>query len=115
MTAMKEIHKIHLLKVSMEIFEQIGTPEQLKAQIGATGIFIDYFGNLKNPGIQFKFPRVNGINCCQIILNNGRGLYALRLLDSRRNSVKNLFIFNDIHCENICSIFETNTGLSLSH
>jgi hypothetical protein len=114
LTAMKEIHKIRLLKISMEIFGRIGTPEQLKAKIGATGIFIDYFDKLKHPGIQFNFPCTNDINCCQIILNNGSGLYFAKFFASRKRGVSNFIIRTDIPAEDICNVFCEITGLSLS-
>jgi hypothetical protein len=47
---MKHTDNTRLVKVKSRIFESIGTPEKLKAEIGATGIFYDYFifGKLAN-------------------------------------------------------------------
>ncbi len=109
---MKKVDKIRLLDVSMKIFEIIGTPEQLKAKIGAAGIFIDYFQN-KHPGIQFNFPSSHNINCCQIILNNGSNLYFMNFFTSRKCKVNNI-IRTNIPAEEIANIFEEITGLSLN-
>jgi hypothetical protein len=96
------------------ILQLIGSPNKLKMIIRAKDFFKSYFGEEKHPGIQFKFPRTNKLNCCQITLDVGKDLYSIEFFDIRKLDIASHSIYSDIFCEDLIKIFEEKTGLYLS-
>lgn len=104
----------YLDEVVLGIFQLIGNPNRLKAMIGANSFTKQYFDGSNHPGIQFKFPRCNGINCCQLTLDIGQDLYQLKFFNIRNMNVVEHSIYPDLFVENVRQTFEQKTGLYLT-
>jgi hypothetical protein len=104
----------YLDEVVNGILELIGSPNKLKIVIGAKDFFKSYFGEDKHPSIQFKFPRTNRLNCCQITLDVGKDLYSIEFFDIRKLGIASHHVHSDIFCEDLVRIFQEKTGLYLS-
>lgn len=101
-------------EVVVGIFHLIGSYQKLKMMLGAHSFVKGYFYDINRPGLQFKFPRSNQINCCQIVLNYQTDEYCLAFMD-----VKDLHItfrgnYQNLPLANVRSVFEETTGLYLS-
>jgi hypothetical protein len=94
------------------IFDLIGSPKKLNLMIGAHSFFKGHFNN--NPGIQFKFPVSNKINCCQLTLDTESDLYHIKFMQILDLKVIDRGTHADVYVENVRDIFERSTGLYLS-
>jgi hypothetical protein len=68
-------------EVVVSFFRLIGNHRKLKLMLGAHSFIKGYFYNPDRPGVKFKFPQSNQINCCQIVLNRQTDEYCLLFLD----------------------------------
>jgi hypothetical protein len=100
-------------EIIIGIFDLIGSPQKLKMMIGAHTFFKGHFDN-DNPGIQFKFPTSNKINCCQLTLDTEADLYNIKFMQISGLKVTDRGIHTDVYVENVRDIFESSTGLYLS-
>jgi hypothetical protein len=96
------------------IFQLIGSSKKLKTMIGANSFVKGHFNDADRPGIQFKFPRSNQINCCQIVLNLQTDEYCLLFLDIRNLQFVERGNYQNLPLANVRSVFEEATGLRLS-
>jgi hypothetical protein len=94
------------------IFDLIGSTNKLNMMIGAHSFCKGHFNN--NPGIQFKFPKSNKINCCQLTLNTESDLYHIKFMQILGFKVTDRGTYADVYVENVRDIFESSTGLYLS-
>jgi hypothetical protein len=104
----------YLDEIVSGIFKLISTPNRLKAMIGANSFTKGYFDGSNHPGLQFKFPRRNGINCCQLTLDIGQDLYQLKFLNISNLKVIEHSTCNDLFVEDVRQTFEQKTGLYLT-
>jgi hypothetical protein len=104
----------YLDEVIIGIFQLIGSPKKLSIMLGAHSFTKGYFGNPKYPGLQFKFPRSNYINCFQIVLNDRTDEYCLKFMDIKPFKTTERGEYQNLPIENIQSVFEEKTGLYLS-
>ena len=104
----------YLDEVVIGIFRLIGNHQKLKVMLGAHSFVKGYFYDADRPGIQFKFPRSNQINCCQIVLNLQTDEYCLLFLDIKNLQFVERGNYQNLPLENVRSVFEEATGLYLS-
>ena len=104
----------YLDEVVIGIFRLIGNHQKLKVMLGAHSFVKGYFYNTDRPGIQFKFPRSNQINCCQIVLNLQTDEYCLLFLDIKDLHFVERGNYQNLPLANVRSVFEEATGLYLS-
>ena len=104
----------YLDEVVLSIFQLMGSPNKLKAMLGATTFTKGYFDNDNHPGIQFKFPRRNGINCCQLTIDIGLDLYRLKFFNMKGVDTTEVSVHPNLFVENVRQVFEQETGLYLS-
>jgi hypothetical protein len=109
----QQIDNDGLKEIVTGIYQLIGSQGKLKAMIGAHSFFHSRFDN-DNPGIQFKFPTSNKINCCQLTLDIGTDLYNIKFMQIIGLKVTDRGTHTDVYVENVRDIFETSTGLYLS-
>lgn len=100
-------------EIVLGIFDLIGSPNKLKMMLGAHSFVKGCFDN-DNPGIQFKFPTANKINCCQLTLDMQSDLYHVKFMQITGLKVTCRGIYADVYVENVRDIFESSTGLYLS-
>jgi hypothetical protein len=93
------------------IFDLIGSTNKLNMMIGAHSFCKGHFDN---PGIQFKFPTSNKINCCQLTLDINSDLYHIKFMQIVDFKVTDRGTHADVYVENVREIFESSTGLYLS-
>jgi hypothetical protein len=101
-------------EVVVSIFRLIGNHRKLKVMLGAHSFVKGYFNDTDRPGLQFKFPRSNQINCCQIVLNRQTDEYCLTFMDIKDWQVIERGEYQDLPLTNVRSVFEEVTGLYLS-
>jgi hypothetical protein len=101
-------------EVVASIFRLIGNHRKLKVMLGASSFVKGYFYDTDRPGIQFKFPRSNQINCCQIVLNRQTDEYCLVFLDVKDSQFFERGNYQNLPLANVRSVFEEVTGLYLS-
>ena len=111
---MNEQNSEYLDEVVLNIFQLIGSPNKLKMMLGAKHFVKGYFDQDNYPGIQFKFPRSNGINCCQLTLDIGSDLYCLKFFNIKGLNSTEVSTYPDLFVENVRQTFEQQTGLYLS-
>jgi hypothetical protein len=99
-------------EIVLGIFDLIGSPKKLKAMIGGHTFVKGRFDN-DNPGIQFKFPTSNEINCCQLTLDVNSDLYNIKFMQNAGLKVTDRGTFEGVCVENVRDIFESSTGLYL--
>ena len=100
--------------VVVSIFRLIGNHQKLKVMLGAHSFVKGYFYDTDRPGIQFKFPQSNQINCCQLVLNRQTDEYCLLFLDIKDLQFVERGNYQNLPLENVRSVFEETTGLYLS-
>jgi hypothetical protein len=101
-------------EVVVSIFRLIGNHRKLKVMLGAHSFVKGYFYDTERPGVQFKFPRSNQINCCQIVLNRQTDEYCLLFLDIKYLQFIERGNYQNLPLANVRSVFEEATGLYLS-
>ena len=101
-------------EVVVSIFRLIGNHQKLKVMLGAHSFVKGYFYDTDRPGIQFKFPRSNQINCCQLVLNRQTDEYCLLFLDIKDLQFFERGNYQNLPLANVRSVFEETTGLYLS-
>jgi hypothetical protein len=101
-------------EVVISIFRLIGNHRKLKVMLGAHSFVKGYFYDPDRPGLQFKFPRSNQINCCQIVLNRQTDEYCLIFMDIKDWQTTIRSEYQDLPLANVRSVFEEATGLYLS-
>jgi hypothetical protein len=101
-------------EVVISIFQSIGNYRKLKVMLGAHSFIKGYFYDPDRPGVQFKFPRSNQINCCQIVLNRQTDEYCLLFLDIKDLQSALRGNYQNLPLTNVRSVFEEATGLYLS-
>ena len=104
----------NLDEVVIGIFHLIGSYQMLKMMLGAHSFVKGYFYDIDRPGLQFKFPRSNRINCCQIVLNRQTDEYCLIFIDAKDWRITVRGEYQDLPLANVRSVFEKTTGLYLS-
>ena len=104
----------YLDEVVVGIFRLIDSHKKLNAMFGAHNFVKGYFYDTDRPGIQFKFPRSNKINCCQIVLNLQTDEYCLLFLDIKDLQFVERGNYQNLPLANVRSVFEEATGLYLS-
>ena len=104
----------NLAEVVIGISQLIGSHKKLEMMIGAHSFVKGHFYDLDRPGIQFKFPRSNEVNCCQIVLNYQTDEYCLLFLDIRGLQFVERGNYQNLPLANVRSVFEETTGLYLS-
>ena len=104
----------YLDEVVIGIFRLIGSHQKLKVMLGAHSFVKGYFYDADRPGVQFKFPQSNQINCCQIVLNRQTDEYCLLLLDVKGLQSALRGNYQNLPLANVRSVFEETTGLYLS-
>ena len=111
---MNEQDSEYLDEVVSNIFQLIGSPNKLKIMLGAKNFVKSYFDRDNHPGIQFKFPRRSGINCCQLTLDIGLDLYRLKFFNIKGIDTIEVSTHPDLFVDNVRQTFEQQTGLYLS-
>ena len=116
---MNEQNSEYLDKVVLNIFQLIGSPNKLKIMLGAKHFvkgYFDrgYFDQDNHPGIQFKFLRSNGINCCQFTLDIGSDLYCLKFFNIKGLNSTEVSTYPNLFIDSVRQTFEQETGLYLS-
>ncbi len=96
----------NLDEVAIGIFQLIGSYKKLEMMIGAHSFVKGHFYDSDRPGIQFKFPRSNQINCCQIVLNRQTDEYCLLFLDVKGFNFVERGNYQNLPLENVCRVFE---------
>lgn len=104
----------NLDEVVVGIFCLIGSYQKLKMMLGAHSFVKGHFNDTDRPGLQFKFPRSNQINCCQIVLNHQTDEYCLIFMDVKDWQVIVRSEYQDLPLANVRRVFEETTGLYLS-
>jgi hypothetical protein len=104
----------YLDEVVLNIFQLMGNPNKLKVMLGATTFIKGYFERDNHPGIQFKFPRRNGINCCQLTLDIDLDLYRLKFFNIKGINTSEVSVHSELFVESVRQVFEQETGLYLS-
>lgn len=101
-------------EVVIGISRLIGSYQKLKMMLGAHSFIKCHFNDLSRPGLQFKFPRSNQINCCQIVLNLQTDEYCLTFMDIKDWNVTLRGDYQNLPLSNVRSVFEEATGIYLS-
>jgi hypothetical protein len=109
----QQIDNDRLKEIVTGIYQLIGSQRKLNLMIGAHSFFHSHFDN-DNPGIQFKFPTSNKINCCQLTLDTEADLYHIKFMQILSLKVTDRSTYADVYVQDVRDIFESSTGLYLS-
>ncbi len=104
----------YLDEVTLNIFQLIGSPNKLKMMLGAKNFVKGYFDQDNHLGIQFKFPRSNGINYCQLTLDIGSDLYCLKFFNIKGLNSTEVSTYPNLFVDNVRQTFEQKAGLYFS-
>lgn len=92
-------------QIAKTIYKQLGGNKSMY-MVGVTNLSYD------EKSLMFRFKMCTKFNHCTITLN-GNDLYDVRFIKIWGIKLNNETIFKDVFCDQLKSIFETNTGLTL--
>jgi len=98
------------LTVATEILNQMGGSRMLGLMLGAYGFVGD------DNSLMFAFKGSRKANKCRVILDYATDTYRFELWKFKKHTGESILVseFDDVYCDQLRSIFESETGLYLS-
>lgn len=101
------------LQTAETIFQQLGGQRRLKTFVGANTFTFHNRPEVEEVDATFKFKMNSKMNTCKVTYHRCPDNYTVKFLKLGKTSVKEVSKHEDVYCDELVKLFETQTNLFL--